>query len=137
MAPRNKQKPGRARGGIEHILQDEFRVPMRPTLDRATLVERIQQALRERNISWDAIHLSDAPVHRDALFDARGKRVAFPEGSAYERCFVALVDPDERARWAHPAHWAFIPADGSEPVEIRDTSLPEHPRGPVRLNRLS
>lgn len=132
MASDRALKPG-APGGISQILTDAFGVSETPTLGRAEVARRIEQALRDRELAYEKLYISDAPVHRGALFDAAGKRVPFPSQRAYDRCFVALVDPDENARWSHPAYWAFVPADGSGEVELRDTSLPEHDKGPVRL----
>jgi hypothetical protein len=134
MASDHPLRPG-ARSGISHILTEAFGVSERPTLDRAEVARHIEQALHERELTYQKLYISDAPVHRGALFDAAGKRVPFPPQRAYDRCFVALVDPDQNARWSHPAYWAFVPADGGGEIEIRDTSLPEHDKGPVRLER--
>lgn len=95
-------------------------------------VERIKEALKVRKISYEKLYISDAPARRGALFNAAGVRVPFPEGKAYDLCYIALVDPDHKARWGHPAHWAFVPMDDSG-VAIQDTNLPEHDKGPVRL----
>jgi len=85
-------------------------------------------------VPCQGLALSDQPVARGALFDASGARVLFPEGPAYDRCYVALIDPEPATvRWAHPAHWAFVPADGDGDVILRPTELPEHNTGPVRL----
>jgi hypothetical protein len=129
MAPSDPEHPS----AIEAVLTQEFGEPVTPTLTRAEVLERIKHLLAERAIPYQRIDISDVPVHRNALSDAAGRRVRFPEGRAYSRCFVALIDPDTDARWAHPAWWAFVPADGRAPVEVRETRLPEHPRGAVRL----
>jgi hypothetical protein len=96
-------------------------------------VRRIREAARGRELPEVALALSDQPVASGALFDASGVRVSFPEGAAYERCYVALLDPSPMMRWAHPAWWAFVPVAGDEPVQLRETELPESPSGPVRL----
>ena len=133
MAPSNKAPVPGAPSGLDAMIVEGFGERPKPTLTRAEVLARVEQALTARGIQCERIEVSDAPVRRNALSDASGRRVPFPPEAVYDRCFVALVDPDTRARWAHPAFWAFVPADGSGAVELRETSLPEHPRGSVRL----
>jgi hypothetical protein len=125
-------RPG-GRPGIVDTLEHDFHVPAVPSIGRPGALERIREAARARSLPEVALALSDQPVSRGALFDAAGARVPFPEGSVYDRCYVALLDPSPRMRWAHPAWWAFVPVGGEAPVELRDTELPENPSGPVRL----
>ncbi len=136
MAPNDPRRPG-APSGLSAILEREFGVPAQPTIGRRDVLDRVEEALAQPEFDGHrdrvAITVSDAPVARNALSDAAGGRVAFPEDTVYDRCFVALVDPDPMALWAHPAWWAFVPADGMGPVALRKTRLPEHPRGGVRL----
>jgi hypothetical protein len=116
------------------MISDVFDVPRTPTLTRAEVIERVEAAVRKAGIAFERIDVSDVPVRRNALSDAAGRRVQFPPEAIYDRCFVALVDLDTSARWAHRAFWAFVPADDDTgPVALRETSLPEHPRGSVRL----
>jgi hypothetical protein len=134
--PPRVHKPG-AHGGVENILREQFGVSSEPALARDEAVRRVRDKLAAEGVAYEVLHISDAPVHRGALFDAAGRRVLFPEPAAYDRCTVVLVDPDRRARWAHDAWWAFVPLgdDGTEqaPVVLRPTTLPEHERGPVRF----
>jgi hypothetical protein len=65
-----------------------------------------------------------------------GARVAFPPGTTFERCYVALVDPQVEAEWGHDAKRAFVPAEGDGEVVLRDTSFPEYAKGAVRLFRV-
>lgn len=115
------------------MISEAFGEPPKPTLTREEVRARVEDVLGERGIEHDRIDISDIPVRRNALSDAAGRRVRFPAGAPYDRCFVALVDLEASARWGHLAFWAFVPADGDGPVELRETSLPEHPRGSVRL----
>ncbi len=133
MATSNDSRSPGARSGLDAMIVEAFGEQPKPTLTRAEVMARVEQALMERNVTYDRIDISDVPIRRNALSDAAGRRVRFPEGDAYDRCFVALVDLNSNALWAHPALWAFVPADDREPVELRETSLPEHPRGSVRL----
>lgn len=126
-------KAPEAPSGLSAIIRDAFGVPETPTLRRSDVLARIEGRLGEQGIQYDSIAISDGPVRRGAFFDAAGRRVPFPEGKPYDRCFVALIDLDASARWAHPAYWAFIPADDTGPVALRETRLPEHPQGPARL----
>lgn len=95
----------------QHELQDmlatvitrAFGVPETPTASRKEVATRVEEELRRRGIEYDQLDVSDAPVRRNALFDAAGRRVPFPEDEPYERCFVALIDLDASAHWAHPA----------------------------------
>ena len=133
-----RSKPGGS-SGVEAILEESFRVSRRPTITRQEALRRIIDWLKAGAIPWERIDISDGPVHRGGFFDASGARVSFPEESAYDRCFVGLVDPAVQTKWAHRAHWAFVPADGAEDFEVRlaETHLPEQPDGPVRMLMLS
>jgi hypothetical protein len=133
MAPTDKSQVPGAPSGLSRVIGEAFGEPEKPTLTRAEVLAKLEEALMARDIEHQRIEVSDVPVRRNALSDAAGRRVHFPPDRAYDRCFVALVDLDTNARWAHPAYWAFIPADGEGAVELQDTSLPEHPRGSVRL----
>lgn len=125
-------RPG-VRGGLEAVVKEAFGEPTRPSLTRAEVVDLVRAKLRSSGIRFDRILISDATVRPRALFDAAGQRVAFPEGELYRRCFVALVDVDSAAKWAHPAYYAFVPAAGDGEVEFVRTDLPPHHAGPVRL----
>lgn len=133
MEPSDQPRRPGASSGLSAIITNEFDVSDKPSLSREEVLERVERALAERGVKYDLIAVSDTPVRRNALIDAGNRRVSFPNGRAYERCFVALVDLHAGARWAHPAYWAFVPADGLESVVLHQTSLPEHPRGQVRL----
>jgi hypothetical protein len=123
-----------SRSGIAELTEDLFEMPARPTLLRSEALDRLRRLLAERKIEAGELMLSDEPVRRRSLFDAAGRRVEFPGGEAFERSYVALVDLDPAARWAHPALWAFIPAEGGEtPLELRETNVPENQSGAVRL----
>jgi hypothetical protein len=106
-----------------------------PPIGREQAAERVRQKIAAEGLRCERLDLSDEPVDRRALFDMSGARVPFPfpEDPAYDRCYVALVDPDVGLGWAHEAHWAFVPADGEGEVVLQDTKLPEHMLGPVRL----
>ncbi|HEX2571282.1 MAG TPA: hypothetical protein VH877_17120 [Polyangia bacterium] len=125
--------------GLVGVARVGFDLPASPTITRRTAANRILRALHERQIPCERLLLSDGPVRRGALFDLAGQRVPFPHETdrRYDMCFVGLVDPSAGAMWGHPAHWAFVPARGAydedAAVEFLDTSLPEHPRGLVRL----
>lgn len=119
--------------GLSAIIETMFGEPEKPTLTRAEVIALVEKTLVEHGITADRLDVSDAPVRRNALSDAAGRRVPFPEGVAYDRCFVVLVDHMADALWAHPARWAFVPADGKGQVELRDTRLPAHSHGTVRL----
>jgi hypothetical protein len=119
--------------GTEAVLQEEFGVPARPTMSRADAARLISTKIRSENIRCEAFEVSDQPVTRGALFDARGVRVTFPEGSSFDYCYVALVNPDVSARWGHPAHWAFVPVEGENEIVLQPTNSPEQQAGPVRL----
>jgi hypothetical protein len=123
-----------APAGLAELTEQVFEMPARPTILRRDALDRVRRALAARKIEAGEIELSDEPVPRGRLFDAAGKRVAFPDGAAFERAYVALVDLDPAARWAHPALWAFVPAEGGDtPVELRETNVPENQTGAVRL----
>ena len=120
--------------GIENILREEFGVPAVPTIGRQAALELVRQLIQNQGMRCEWLALSDQPVARGALFDASGSRVPFPDGAAYERCYVALIDPEPATvRWAHPAHWAFIPVEEGGHLSLRETTLPEHEGGLVRL----
>ena len=105
-----------------------------PPIGHARAVERVREKIAADGLRCERLSVSEDAVHRDALINAAGARVDFPEGDAYERCYVGLVDPDAEARWAHPAQWLFVPAqqqDGA--VVLRATNLPAHPTGRVRF----
>jgi len=128
-------KPLRPGGppGIVQTLEQDFHVPGVPSIGRHEALKRIIEAANSRQLPTTALALSDQPVARGALFNAAGSRVPFPEGPAYERCYVALLDPSPKTRWAHPAWWLFVPVAGDEPVQLRETQLPESQSGSVRL----
>lgn len=73
-------------------------------LQRVAVSKCVASALEDIGIEYEVLRLSVAPVQRGRLFDMGGRRVAFPEGDAYDRCFVVLVDPAREAMWAHPAY---------------------------------
>jgi hypothetical protein len=125
----DERRPGAA-AGIEQILKEMFEVPTTPNIGYLRALERLQIALGD--VTNIKIHLSDGLVERRQLFDASGVRVEFPSGTSFDRCFIALVDFEPNARWAHRAQFAFIPA-GETAVEFRDTNLPEQSAGAVRL----
>ncbi|MDI3282355.1 hypothetical protein [Polyangium sp. 15x6] len=122
--------PGTA-AGIDNILRNAFHVPPTPSLGIQEATLRIREGIAQKNIPCARLEISDAPVRRGTLFNAANVRVPFPEGAAYERCYVALVDPEPMARWGHPAHWAFVPADGEGEVAFTETNLPEHGKSAV------
>lgn len=119
--------------GIVDTLEHDFHVPPMPSIGRQEALKRIRETAKDQALPPVSLALSDQPVPRGALFNAAGARVSFPEGGAYERCYVALLDPSPMMRWAHPAWWAFVPVAGDEPVLLRETELPESQSGPVRL----
>jgi hypothetical protein len=125
-------RPGGAPGILE-TLEHDFHVPPVPSIGRQEALKRIREAAEARNLPTVALAMSDQPVARGALFNAAGVRVTFPEGDAYERCYIALLDPTPAMRWAHPAWWAFVPVGGNGPVVLHETELPESQSGPVRL----
>ena len=125
-------RPG-GRPGLLATLEDDFHVPLVPSIGRVQALEQIRAAAKDKALGAVSLALSDQPVARGALFDAAGVRVRFPEGKAYDRCYVALVDPSPTTRWAHPAWWAFIPVEGDAPAVLRETQLPENQSGSVRL----
>jgi hypothetical protein len=93
----------------------------------------VRERIAADGLRCERLDLSDETVRRGTLFDMSGARVLFPKGKPYDRCYVALIDPDVAARWTHPAYWAFVPADGSDIVVIQPTERPEHASGQVRL----
>jgi hypothetical protein len=126
------QKPG-GPPGIEAVLRDKFKVSAKPSIGRKEAEQRILEKIAEQGQRYERIDLSDQPVRRGALFNAAGARVPFPEDRAYDRVFIALLDPEPATRWAHAAYWAFVPAEGDAEVVLQPTDLPEHATGPVRL----
>jgi hypothetical protein len=130
---RELRRPGSA-PGIEAVLRDQFEVRTKATLGVAAAAERVRAKIAAERLTCERLDLSDDPVRRGALFDMSGARVPFPPGRAYDRCYVALIDPDTRLGWGHDAHWAFVPADGEGDVVVQDTDLPEHALGPVRFH---
>ena len=117
---------------IEAMLLNSFHLP--PAQLRMPLRGEVAAAVRRHpNCPTGAMLLvSDGIVRRDTLVDMVGQRVKFPDGPAFDRCLVVLVDPTPTAAWAHPAWWAFVPTS-LEGIELRSTDLPEHPKGSVRL----
>src|ERR1035438_4186821 len=93
--------------GVANMLKDHFHVSELPTISRAEAARRVHERLR-RQTPLPRPQPPDQPVSRGALVDASGRRVEFPPGTGYDRCFVALADatPPE-TRWAHPALWVF------------------------------
>lgn len=126
------RRPGTS-PGIEAVLRERFHVPPLPSIGREEAARRALAAVEAQGKRCERIEVSDQPVARGALFDMAGARVRFPEGRAFDRCYVALVDPEPATRWGHPAHWAFVPADGEGDVVLQETLLPESSAGPVRL----
>ena len=126
------RRPG-GKPGIVETLEEDFHVPEVPSIGRDRALERIREAATRQQLPLNALALSDQPVTRGALFNAAGSRVPFPEGHAYDRCYVALLDPSPKTRWAHPAWWLFVPVTGDEAVQLRETQLPESQSGSVRL----
>jgi hypothetical protein len=126
------QRPG-GPADLGELLADVFGVAPGPFMDRDEAQRRVIAEVKRKALHGERIFLSDQLVRRGALFDASGARVGFPEGDAYERCYVALVDPEPEARWGHPAYFAFVPADRAAPTQLCETLLPEHTGGSVRL----
>jgi hypothetical protein len=127
------QRPG-GPPQVLKLLADVFEVPESPSVGREDARRRVISAVREKGVPDSArIFLSDQLARRGALLDASGARVKFPDGDAYEHCFVALVDPTPEARWGHPAYFAFVPAAGDAETVLSPTLLPEHAGCSVRL----
>lgn len=129
---REARKPG-APAGVENLLREVFRVSPTPSIGRKQAADKAFEAARALGIPFVRADVSDQPVARGALFNAAGVRVAFPDGAVFDRCYVVLLDPEPAARWAHEAHWVFVPADGEGDAMIVPTNLPEAAHGPVRL----
>lgn len=119
--------------GLDSIIKAQFKLPTFPAIGRAEASLRIRLKIAADTIACERLDVSDIPVHRGALFDMAGTRVPFPDGEAYESCYVALVDPHADAQWAHDAFWAFVPAAGDGDVVLTFTEFPEHALGAVRL----
>lgn len=126
------QRPA-AVAGVSGVLERFFDVPTTPTILKSDAVAQLRQALQERQIEGAQIELSDEPVHRGMLVDASGKRVEFPPGRNFDRAYIALVNLEPAARWAHPALWAFISSEKDTPITFVDTNVPESQKGVVRL----
>ena len=125
-------RPGTA-PGLAQIVKARFKVPVEPAIGRAEAARRVREKIAETDVRCERLELSDIPVRRGALFDMAGTRVCFPGGETYESCYVALIDPEADAQWAHPAFWAFVPAAGDGEVILQPTEFPEHALGAVRL----
>lgn len=119
--------------GLDNIVKAQFKVPTDPAIGRAEAARLVRAKIEAERVACERLDLSDIPVRRGSLFDMAGTRVPFPDGDPYERCYVALVDPQADAQWAHPARWAFVPAAGDGEVVLTFTEFPEHARGAVRL----
>jgi hypothetical protein len=119
--------------GVDAVLPRQFKAPSKPVIGIEAATQLVRDAIAQGALQCERLAVSSRPVHRGALLDMSGARVPFPAGEQYDRCYVALVDPDMDAQWAHPAHWAFIPAEGNGAVVLQDTSLAEHYKGAVRL----
>ena len=119
--------------GLLKIVEERFNVPAKPAIGRAEAAQRVRAKVEAEKVACERLDLSDIPVRRGSLFDMSGKCVLFPDGDPYERCYIALVDPQVDAQWAHPAYWAFVPAAGDGDVILRSTEFPEHALGAVRL----
>lgn len=126
------RKPG-APAGIDRLLREVFGVSPMPSIGRKDAADRAIAAARAQGVPFVRVDVSDQPVARGALFNAAGARVSFPEDATFDRCYVVLLDPEPAARWAHEAHWVFVPADGEGDAVLVPTSLPEATHGPVRL----
>lgn len=113
--------------GIADVLDALFHVPSTPNIGRDAAVKACLRVLREQNVPVQRLLVTDQPVRRGSLFDASGVRVPFPPGREFERSFVGLADPEPAARWAHPAHWVFVPAEGAAHAVVAPTTLPQHP----------
>jgi hypothetical protein len=127
------KRPG-APSGVGAILRDLYGMPERPTIDREDARSRVRE--KAEALGCERLDLSLDPVRRGALVDMSGARVPFPGGKAYDRCFVALIDPDVDAGWGHAAFWAFVPAVGDGDVVVQTTQFPEHGSSPVRFSRM-
>ena len=120
----------------EAVLVREFGVPRHPAIGRDAAVQRVRERIVADNLRCERLDISDEVVPRDALFDMSGKRVEWPDGPAYDRCYVALIDPDAQLLWGHRAYWAFVPAGPEGEVVVRETDFPERAEGRVRLDRV-
>jgi hypothetical protein len=118
------------REGVAAILENSFHVPAVPTVTRKQAGFLVLAALKGEGIQAEDCRISENPIARDALFDAAGARVPFPPDGRFERAYVALADPEARARWAHPAFWVFVAAGGEE-TRVQPTEWPMHPKSPM------
>ncbi len=126
------RRPGMS-SGFAAILESGFGVSPKPALRREEAVGLVRDSLSRNQIPCKRIRISELTVDRDSLFDMTGRRVKFPDGSAYERCYVALLDPEATSPWGHPAHWAFVPMDGVGDVIVSSTDFPENAKGSIRF----
>jgi hypothetical protein len=126
------RRPGMP-SGLDAVVEEGFHVPVKPNIGRAEAEARVRSKIEADGMPCERLDLSELPVQRDSLFDMTGARVTFPKGAAYDTCYVALIDPSVEAQWGHPAHWAFVPVDGSGEVAIQPTNFPENAMGAVRL----
>lgn len=117
--------------GIESMLTDSFGVPATPSIGRVQAIERIRVAIKESS-KPGLLRVSENPSRRGTLFDLFGRRVEFPAGARYDRCFIGLIDLDPLAAWAHAAEWVFVPSVEGEVVFV-ETDAPERAGGSVRL----
>jgi hypothetical protein len=77
----------------------------------------------------ELLDAAPVPPTLETPFNASGARVPFPESPVDERCYVALIDPEPATtRWAHPAPWAFVPADGQGDVILLAGRAPSSTR---------
>jgi len=119
--------------GFDAILEQGFGVSPKPALRRAEAADLVRRKVQSAEIPCQRMRISELPVDRDTLFDMTGRRVKFPEGARYDRCYVALVDPEVAAPWGHPASWAFVPVDGQGEVAVSSTEFPENAKGSIRF----
>jgi len=119
--------------GVDAVLPRQFKAPAKPAIGIEAAAELVRGEISRRAVHCEHLAVAARPVRRGALIDMSGKRVPFPEGKEYDRCYVALVDPDLDAQWAHPAYWAFVPAEGNGAAVLQETSLAEHYMGAVRF----
>ncbi|HSN99280.1 MAG TPA: hypothetical protein VLS89_13385 [Candidatus Nanopelagicales bacterium] len=119
--------------GLPGVIEQGFDVPVTPTIGIEQAARLVREKIAAERLRCERLDVSELPVQRGALFDMSGARVPFPEGAAYDTCYVALIDPQVDAQWGHPAYWAFVPVDGGAAVVIQSTEFPENAVGAVRL----
>jgi hypothetical protein len=118
-------------------VEKDFRVPP-ADIGREGAARLVREALKQPGApTCERLHVSQGHVSRGALVDMSGAVVRFPDGEVYDRSYVALVDPDARALWAHPAAWAFVPAAGNDAVLFVSTNFPEHALSTVRFHMVN